>query len=155
MASSITIRFVQSSWYNPGGWLIRWALPRTRFAWAKASHSMVVDEATGKVIHATMRHGVIEQPLDEAMRGHVLVAERRYAVPNAAQGLAWARSQKGKPYDWPGAIGVSAAPDRNWQHDDSWFCHEFCAATLAQAGLDIFEDTGHVTDSHMLMIKGV
>lgn len=142
------ILFVRRPW-NPVSWLIRWALPVSRFQWARASHSMILDG--DHVIHATMMHGVIRQPLAEAMKGQVLVGRKEFAVPNLAAGIAWARSQEGTDYDFKGAFGVSLKPDREWQQDDKWFCHELCATFLHKCGRRIFDRFGHVTDTALLM----
>ena len=123
----------------------------SRFKWARASHSMILDGY--HVIHATMLHGVTRQPLVDAMKGQVLVNTITYQVPNESAGLAWACKQIGKGYDFAGAFGLGLSPDRSWQDDDKWFCHELCAAAIQQAGRELFVHTGHVTDSHLLLIK--
>lgn len=142
------ILFVRRPW-NPVSWLIRWALPVSRFKWARASHSMILDG--DHVIHATMLHGVVRQPLAEALQGQVLVARKEYAVPDLAAGLAWARSQMGKRYDFKGAFGLSLAPERDWQADDMWFCHELSAGHVHGCGRQIFDKFGHVTDTALLL----
>lgn len=134
---------------NPGSLLIRWALPVSRFKWGRASHSMLLDG--DHVIHATMLHGVVRQPIEEAMRGQIVVARREYEVPDLQAGLEWARSQIGTNYDFEGAFGVSLNPDRDWTSDDKWFCHELCAAFLHACGRKLFERFGHVTDSSLLL----
>jgi hypothetical protein len=148
---NITVAFVRRPWWHPAGTLIRWALPVSRFKWARASHSMIVDG--DHAIHATMLHGVVRQPMAQAMHGQVLVAYRHYEVPNAEAGLEWARSQVGKSYDFAGAVGLSLKPDRHWQKDDRWFCHELCAAAIHQAGRQLFASAGHVTDTALLLVN--
>ena len=148
---NITIVFVRRPWWHPASTLIRWALPVSRFKWARASHSMVVDG--DHVIHATFFRGVVRDPIDDAMRCQVLVDVRSYTVPNAKAGLAWARSQVGKDYDHSGAFGLSIAPDRNWQEDDAWFCHELCAGAIHHAGRRLFRQTGHVSDTALLLVN--
>ena len=146
------ILFTRRRWH-PVSWLIRWALPVSRFKWARASHSMVLDG--DHVIHATMLHGLVRQPLAEAMKSQVLVRRKDYEVPDLEAGLTWARQQAedGRPYDFKGAFGVSLKPDRNWQHDDAWFCHEFCAAFLHACGRRMFDRFGHVTDTALLLMR--
>lgn len=104
------------------------------------------------VIHATMLHGVIRQPLDEALKMKTIVARKEFEVPDLDAGLEWARSQVGKGYDFKGAFGLSLTPDRHWEEDDSWFCHEFVAAFLHRSGRKLFEACGHVTDSSLLLV---
>jgi hypothetical protein len=135
---------------NPVSWLIRWALPVSRFKWARASHSMILDG--DHVIHATMLKGVVREPLAQVMRGQVVVAQRHYHVPNAPHGLSWALGQVGATYDFKGALGLSITPDRRWREDDKWFCHEFCAAYLHACGRTVFSSFGHVTDSALMLV---
>lgn len=136
---------------NPVSWLIRWALPVSRFKWARASHSMILDG--DYVIHATMQHGVVRQPLAEVERVQKVIARRQYDVPDLEAGLAWARLQVGTKYDFKGAFGVSLTPDRQWLEDDRWFCHELSAAFLHVGGRQVFDRFGHVTDTSLLLIK--
>ena len=144
-----TILFSVRPW-NPLSWLIRWALPVSRFMWARSSHSMILDG--DHVIHATMLKGVVRQPLAEVLQSQKVVARREYDVPDIAAGLAWARSKVGTRYDIEGALGVSLKPDRQWQDDDKYFCHELCAAFIHACGRKIFGRFGHVTDSALLLI---
>jgi hypothetical protein len=145
-----TILFSIRPW-NPVSWLIRWALPVSRFKWARASHSMILDG--DHVIHATMLHGVVRQPLAHVLRSQKVVARREYDVPDLDAGLVWARSKVGTPYDSKGALGISLKPDRQWQEDDKYFCHELCAAFIHACGRKLFDRFGHVTDTALLLIK--
>lgn len=146
----VTIVFTSRPW-NPISWLIRWALPASRFKWGRASHSMIMDGDF--VIHASMLHGVVRQPFSEAMSGQRIVALRDYSVPDRKAGMEWAMAQIGKPYDWRGAFGVSLDPDREWREDDSWFCHELSAGFLNACGKRAFAEYGHVTDTALLLIN--
>lgn len=149
---TIRVLYTKRKW-NPISWLIRWALPRSRFAIALASHSVIVDGEYA--IEANMLHGVRRAPVAEVMQGLEVVETVDYMVPDAEAGLAWARAQaKARAkYDWAGAVGLFIAVDRQWQDDSAWFCFELVAATLARAGRVIFVDTGHITGSMLLSIK--
>jgi uncharacterized protein YycO len=147
----ITIVFVKRPWWNPIAALIRWAIPMSRFRWARSSHSMILDG--DHVIHATMLHGVVRQPISESLHGQKVVEVVSFSVPDASVGIDWAFGQIGKPYDFAGAFGLSLSPDRRWQEDDKWFCHELCASAIQKAGRNLFIDVGHVTDSHLLLIQ--
>lgn len=105
------------------------------------------------VIHATMLHGVVRQPMFEALKRQVVVARMEYEVPNLKAGLAWARTKIGTDYDFKGAFGVSLEPDREWQSDDKFFCHELCAAFIHACGRKLFNKCGHVTDSALLLVS--
>lgn len=107
----------------------------------------------GFAYHATMRHGVVKEPIEQALHGQTVVAQRDFEVLDAPAALAWLDTQVGKPYDWRGALGVSLSPDRVWGSDDSWFCHELCAAALRAAGRNLFIESGHVNDSALLLIE--
>ena len=149
--SEAIIIFTKSN-TDPLSWLIRWALPMSRFKWARASHSMILDG--DYVIHATMRHGgVIRQPLAEALKNQQVVTTRVFQVDNLENGIDWAKKQIGKSYDFKGAFGIALTPDREWIEDDSWFCHELCAAFLHNSGKKLFREFGHVTDSALLLVN--
>lgn len=105
-------------------------LIRARF-WSEWSHCGIVTP-DGTVIEATAWHGVREVPLRD-----VLARASRYEFvdidcPYPTMGIAWARSQIGKPYDWFGALGIGF--NRNWQDDDRWFCSELLEAAVLRAG---------------------
>jgi hypothetical protein len=94
---SITITYTKRR-CNPISWLIRWALPRSRFSLALASHYMIVDG--DHCIEATMLHGVCRVPMDMTLADQVTVIAIDYSIPDADAGLDWLRSQVGQPYDW-------------------------------------------------------
>jgi hypothetical protein len=148
--NNVTIVFTKRSW-NPVSWLIRWALPVSRFKWARASHSMILVDGT--VYQATMLHGVVKQPWAEAIQGQDIVCMRPFVVPDKAAGVSWVEAQVGKGYDWRGAFGVSLSPDRDWREDDSWFCHELSAGFLHACGRRVFDRFGHVTDTALLLVN--
>jgi uncharacterized protein YycO len=105
------------------------------------------------IIEASMLHGVRRVPTVEALKNVTIVKEIAYAVHDAEAGLAWARSQVGTAYDWPGAFGVALDVERDWQKPDSWFCFELAAAALKAAGRDTFADQGHISGNVLLSIK--
>lgn len=148
--NQITIVFTKRK-LNPGSWLIRWALPRSRFKWAISSHCMIEDGDF--VIEANMLHGVRRVLRDEAMKGLTVVQTVSFSVPDADAGLRWARDQVGQEYDFKGAFGLALAPDRNWIESGSWFCYELAAGAILQAGRDAFRLIGHVTESQLLLLK--
>lgn len=163
---------------NAVSWLIRWAMPRSRFAFALSSHAIVY--AGGRCFEATMLHGVREVERSTALDGQTVVRERRYAVPDLAAGLRWARTQlctyEADPprwlpaplqsacaavlrilhnnYDFEGALGLGLAPDRDWASEDAWWCYEFAAGFLRAAGRPVFADLAHVGETALLAIAG-
>lgn len=147
----ITVVFTKRDW-NPGSYAIRWSIPKSRFKVASASHCLIKDG--DYYIEAAMGHGVRRSLPNVALKGLTAVAEIEYDVLNAEDGLAFARSQIGKPYDYAGAFGLAMAPDRDWTEPDKWFCFELAAAALQEAGRDDFrDDAGHITGTLLMAIK--
>lgn len=95
-------------------------------------HCGVLDYERKVVIEALMFRGVVPTPLDEWIDRYPRVAFRKFEVPEAERGLAFARRQVGKGYDYKGAAGVPFRAD--WQDDERWYCHELLEAALKQAG---------------------
>lgn len=147
---------------NPASLAIRLALPHSLFALGRASHAVIVDGE--HAIEARMlyrrengrfAHGVRRVPLGQAIGGSAqIVGQINFAVPDAPAGLAWAREQVGRPYDFKGAFGLSLDPFREWQRDDAWFCFELAAATIHKAGRVVFASAGHVTGREFLIVAG-
>lgn len=146
---TITLIFTRRRW-NPVSWLIRWALPQSRFYVGQASHCMICDGTD--IIEANMLHGVRRVNKDEALKGAEVVDIIGFQVPDALAGRKWLAEQIGKPYDWRGAFGLALAPERNWQEESDWFCFELAAAALAKAGRRIFIDEGHITGTMLQII---
>jgi hypothetical protein len=147
---TITVVFTKRE-RNPVSWLIRWALPRSRFYNATASHCLIQDGEY--VIEASLTHGVRRVLAVEAMKGATITEVVQYEVPDAEAGLKFARSQVGKKYDFKGAFGLALRPDREYTEDDSWFCFELAAATLKAAGRDSFRADSHITGTMLYAIK--
>ena len=148
--NSITLVFTARRW-NPISWLIRWAVPRSRFALSLSSHCMI--ECDSVIYEASMTHGVRCVGREEALAGATVVGRIHYTVPDAKAGLDWAAAQCGKPYDWRGAIGLGLTPYRDWTEDDSWYCYELCAGALRAAGRDEFTNLRHVGETALMAIK--
>lgn len=147
----ITVVFTKRDW-NPGSYAIRWSLPKSRFKVASASHCLIKDG--DYYIEAAMLHGVRRTLPAVALKGLTVVKEVEYDVPNAESGLAYLRSQIGKPYDYVGAFGLALDPDRDWAKDDKWFCFELAAVGLKNAGREDFsESAGHITGTLLMAIK--
>ncbi len=147
---TIRVIFTRRRW-NPISWLIRWAVPRSRFSLALSSHCLI---DTGVAVYeAHMLHGVRCVPLDVAMKGQTIVKITDYQVPSVMAGLKWASEQVGTPYDWPGALGLGLTPGRDWLQDDKWFCYEFAAGVLQAAGRPLFANLTHVGETALMSIS--
>lgn len=171
------LRVIFTRRFHPVSLLIRWALPRTRLAWAASSHGIVVDGE--HAIEAHMIYGVRRLPLIEALKGATVVRIVDYPVQNAEAGLTWFRSHlctytpvlpRWLPqalhgvvgtamlmlhnnYDYKGALGLGITPEREWQDPSRLFCFEGIAGAIKEAGMDIFADTGHITEATLLAVR--
>jgi hypothetical protein len=148
MSHTIRVVFTRRK-RNIGSWLIRWALPRSRFSLALSSHALIVDG--DYYIEAHMRYGVRRSK--DGLTGLDIVKAVNFWVPDAELGIAWARNQVGKKYDWPGAFGLALDPGRDWQDPDSWFCYELAAGVIVNSGRDAFASKGHITETTLFSIK--
>jgi hypothetical protein len=148
--NTITVLFTRRKW-NPVSWLIRWAVPRSRFSLALSSHCII--DAGEMLYEATMLHGVRVVDRATALDGQTIVKETRYQVPDAPAGIVFAQSQVGTPYDWPGALGLGLTPGRDWRQDDKWFCFEFAGAVLRAAGRPVFANLTHVGETALMSIN--
>lgn len=152
----VTVVFTKSN-FSFISLLIRWALPRSRFALALSSHCLVRvgNEKDGyKTYDMGFKTKLKEVDFDKAMKDRVVVATRTYLVPSLEAGIKWAQEQVGKDYDIKGAFGVAIAPGRDWSSEEDWFCYEFAAAFLKACGLDIFHSLAHITETALLSLRG-
>jgi hypothetical protein len=148
--NTITVLFTRRTW-NPVSWLIRWAVPRSRFALGLSSHCLI--DAGVAMYEANMLHGVRCVPRDVALNGLTIVRQVAYQVPDAMAGYKWASEQVGAPYDWPGALGLGLTPDRDWKQDDKWFCYEYAAGVIQAAGRPVFANLTHVGETALMAIN--
>lgn len=122
------IKLVFSKNNNPGALMVRFG------TWSKWSHVGLVVSQDGldHVIDSRPFHGVKERPLSDFLNHAVSYEFKDVEVENAAAGIAWARSQIGKPYDWGGVI--SFATHRDWAEENCWFCSELTESAIKAAG---------------------
>lgn len=173
---TVTFMYTRRRW-NLISLAIRWAMPRSRFAFALSSHLIVL--VGDACYEATMLHGVRKVPLAEAMAGQILVKESCFFVPDPEAGIAFGEAQlcRYEPklpawlpnwiaipartvlkichnnYDFKGAFGLSLAPDRDWAEADFWFCYEFGAAWLRAAGRNVFANLSHIGETALMAIN--
>jgi len=147
---TITLIFTRRKW-NPISWLIRWAVPRSRFALALSSHCII--DAGDAVYEAHMLHGVRTTDRATATSGLMIVKEIRYQVPDADAGIAWLKKQVGLPYDWGAALGLGLSPYRDWTQNDKWYCYELAAGALRASGRPVFADIAHVGETALMAIN--
>lgn len=119
------IKLVFSKNNNPGALVVRFG------TWSKWSHvGIVIDDTT--VIDSRPFHGVQERPLVDFLDKAAEYEFKQVEVESAANGIAWARTQIGKPYDWGGVISFAA--HRDWSEEDCWYCSELAEGTIQAAG---------------------
>lgn len=147
---TIRVIFTRRRW-NPVSWLIRWAVPRSRFALGLSSHCLI--DSGVAVYEAHMLKGVRCVPLEVALKGAIIVKITEYQVPNPVAGYKWASEQVGTPYDWPGALGLGLTPGRDWKQDDKWFCYEYVAGVLQAAGRPLFANLTHVGETALMSVN--
>jgi uncharacterized protein YycO len=120
----ITLQFSTTS--HPASRLICWG------TWGRHSHvDFVLPD--GRLLGA-VPGGVGIRPYDPAA-----LRIERYQVDAPSTVLSAALSQRGRLYDWPGALGVGLR--RDWQEDDSWFCSELVAWAFQEAGQPLLRTT--------------
>jgi hypothetical protein len=156
---SLRIVLVTHPIWNLPSTLIRMALPQSALHPSKTSHAIIVDGEYGieaKMLYLDgwkVKTGVRRVLLDVALKGATIINDIEYAVPDANQGLSWAREQEGKPYDWKGALGLFISPFRNWNEDDSWYCYELAAQTIHQSGRKLFSNVGGITGRELVGVN--
>ena len=126
------LKLVFSHNHHPGEILIRVG------TWSEWGHCGILFEHEGevRVIDTRPFHGVKERTLAEYLHNTTKYQFKEVEVPDAAKGIAWARAQVGKSYDWGGVI--SFAVHRDWSEDDRWFCSELAEGAIQAAGRDRF-----------------
>ena len=120
-----------------GGLLIRHRDPYGR--WSHCGLST----GEGTVVEARILQGVTETTMEEFVQRYSArrVEEQRIECPDAAAGVAWARRQIGKPYDWRSVVGLGLRA--SWHEEDSWQCAELVEAALLHAGRARFRSAPH------------
>lgn len=99
---------------------------------ARWSHCAIYDAERLEVIEALTFKGVVATPLEEWFQRYPSHQFVEIACENPALGLAFARAQIGKPYDYLAALGV---PWRTrWDDPRRWYCSELLEAALDWAG---------------------
>lgn len=121
-------------------------------SWSSWSHvALIMEDGVTVIDAAFLRGGVTEHPLIDLTATASKYAIREFSCPDPAAAYAFARSQKGKPYDWTGVLGLGL--HRDWQQDDAWWCSELVEECLAAGGNKRFiEQVRRVTQQHSWMV---
>lgn len=127
------LRVVYTRSHTIGGILIRWRDPYG--AW---SHCAVITP-DNTVVESRAFHGVVETPLDEFLSRYPRYQIVDIECPNPDLGVAWARSQLGKGYDYLSIFGMALR--RSWQSTDKWHCAELLEMASIKSGKERFRDS--------------
>lgn len=76
----------------------------------------------------------------------------RFTVDAPDSVIEFAKTQIGKPYDWPGIFGL-VFRNRDWESDDKWFCSELVAWSFKQAGYPLLNETSYRITPRDLLIS--
>lgn len=174
--STVTFIFTRRR-FNPVSWLIRWVMPRSRFALALSSHLIV--DAGAACYEAHMIHGVRRVSRDVALHGLIVVRERVHHLPNVRAAMGYADSllctyvprvpgwvpawlagivatallMANNNYDFKGALGLGLAPGESWADPACFFCYEFGGAFLRAGGRDVFGELDRLSETALLAIN--
>ena len=148
----IKLIFTRTKW-SPISWVIRYSLPRTRFALGLSSHCYIVsDKDSGYYYEADPFKGVRLIHNSEAITNSMLIVrELYYTVSDVDKGCLFLKEQLGKKYDFSAALGISLNPDRKWDDDSKWYCYELAAGCLSAAGRTDFTNISHVTEYALIL----
>lgn len=139
------MRVLYSRSHSLGSLLIRLV------TWSRWSHCAIVTDAATVIESRALLGGVVEREMSTAIADATTLKFVEVQTADDAAGIAWARQQVGKPYDWSGVIGI--ALHRVWDEPDRWFCSELVEAALAAAGRRRFRvELGRVTPQHSWMV---
>lgn len=117
--------------------------------WSSWSHCAIVTPEN-TVIEAAAGKGVVEVNFAEFIAPLSRWSIKDLPVPDEAAAIRWARSQKGKPYDWAGAIGLGF--HREWNDPDKWWCSEIIAGACEAGGRPRFIfNVNRITPPHVWM----
>jgi len=140
------------NYFSPFSWIVRWTLPRSRFALALSSHCFIYD-GNGNYYEAVAFKGVVKISSLEMSKNDIIVATKNYQVRDINAAYDFLEKQLGKKYDYKGVIGLALNPARNWASDEDWFCYELCAAALKISGGPQFNNLNHITETALLSVS--
>lgn len=141
----VTVRFTTRWPPNPASLVIARATGSRQF-----SHTMNI--IGGEVYEASMTHGCrANVPLAEAMQGVAMYQDMYVPVPDIRAAIDFGIDQDGKPYDWPGAVGLPFLVSEDWGDDRSWWCSEHNFAQIGAGGLWLLdpEEKARVTPNDL------
>lgn len=120
--------------------------------WSRWSHVAVVLPDGINALEAVWPR-VVVTPVQNIIDRHTAHSFAYIDCPDDAIGIEWGLTQRGKPYDLQGVLGLGL--HRDWQKDDAWWCSELAAMTVVKAGNRLFRDGSmhRVTQEHLWMVS--
>jgi uncharacterized protein YycO len=106
-------------------------LIRAREPFGKWSHCGIVT-GNNSVVEARAFHGVTEGSLSGFLQRYPTHEICKIECPDPDSGIAWARTQVGKSYDYLSILGL--ATRNSWQDNDKWQCSELVETAIEKAG---------------------
>jgi uncharacterized protein YycO len=106
--------------------------------WGEWSHCAYLHPQKMLVVEAVWPEGVRVIPFSEWLEvGHKTAWAKK--TRNDLTHAVWERaaSQKGKPYDSTGVLGLGF--HRDWQEDDSWWCSELNEWAAQTEGFGVYD----------------
>lgn len=107
-------------------------------AWSHTADVLTAGDYTQTVEALALAGGVVVRDVAELIgrrsTAHVVLS-REVSSDVAAARDEWLCDQRGKGYDWLGAVGGAWLQVREWQDDAKWFCSELSAAASQRHGL--------------------
>lgn len=147
MMETITIRFTTKYPPNIGSWIVARLGGSPVF-----SHCMAIID--GMAFEATMLDGCRVINLADAMHGVTYYQDMIVPVNSVRSGLQFGWDQRGKSYDFLGALGIPFLASDDWADDSKWWCSELNFMMLGAAGNWVLdkEIQKRVTPEHLRML---
>ena len=124
----VTIRFTSRWPYNPMSLAIA-TLSQSRFF----SHTVAL--IGDRAYESSMMHGCRAVDVPAVMIGIVRYQDMQISVPDIEAAQDFGEAQDGKPYDFPGALGIPFLRSDEWSDDEKWWCSEHNFALVMAGGV--------------------
>lgn len=128
----VTVRLTSRWPYNPISLAVGVLSGSRQFSHAIA----IIGE---RAYEASMTHGCRAGTVDQLMAGVVVYRDMDVWVHDLETARAFAEAQRGKGYDWAGAIGIPLTYSEDWADDDTWWCSELVFAIVLAGGTRLFD----------------
>lgn len=128
----VTVRLTSRWPYNPISLAVGVLSGSRQFSHAIA----IIGE---RAYEASMTHGCRAGTVDQLMDGVVVYRDMDVWVHDLEAARVFAEAQRGKGYDWAGAIGIPLTYSEDWADDHRWWCSELVFAIVLAGGTRLFD----------------